>query len=217
MRSRLLSWFTPACALAMVLGLAGRAGAQYVVTTEGPGPGPNFPANEPASDAIDNDLGSKYLNFAAPELISGLLITPLGGTTTVTGLRFAAANDGPERDPITYVLEGSLLPTTDPNAVFVPISAGSTGLLTDPGRNTFDDTQLVLNGVGYSTYRLTFPTVRNPLAANSMQIGEIELLNALGADVTTGATATAIHLVPEPGTVALLVVGGMVLMRRRNH
>jgi hypothetical protein len=37
------------------------------------------------------------------------------------------------------------------------------------------------NSAGYATYRLTFANVRDNANANSMQIGEVELLGAAGA------------------------------------
>jgi hypothetical protein len=43
------------------------------------------------------------------------------------------------------------------------------------------------NSVGYSDYRITFPTIRNsPITADSMQIAEVELLDlrGTGIDVT---------------------------------
>jgi hypothetical protein len=62
------------------------------------------------------------------------------------------------------------------------------------------------NTVPYISYRLTFPTLKgagpgiDPATANSMQIGEIELL-----------------AVPEPGSLAVLGIGALGLLARRRR
>jgi hypothetical protein len=47
------------------------------------------------------------------------------------------------------------------------------------------------NSAAYSSYRLTFPTLKDAAAANSMQIAEVELLG----------------VVPEPSAMVLALLG----------
>ncbi len=202
----------------LVCCFAGSASAQFAQTTAGGGPGPNFPQNERPELAIDNDIATKYLNFGAPEVVTGLVITPTTPLTTVTGLRITTANDAPARDPLTFILEGSLLPNPGPNGLFVPIFTGSTGLETDPGRRVQGPIISFANLLPYSAYRLTFPTVRTPTgagSANSLQLAELELL-ANGTDITTGAAVIGIHQIPEPASLGLGLAAVGLLARRRK-
>jgi hypothetical protein len=70
----------------------------------------NSPGSEGVANAIDGQQ-TKYLNFDSrtPEPVpaSGFAVTPSVGVTRVTGMRIQSANDAPERDPKTVVLEGS--------------------------------------------------------------------------------------------------------------
>lgn len=151
------------------------------------------PANESVAKAIDNTT-SKHLNFK--DLGSGFEVLLGSGATTVVGLRIYTANDQPSRDPASYVLEGSLDGET-----WAPVSQGALNLPT--GRNPagqpigqaahFQEL-LIPSGTAYNRYRLTFPTIRDAGAANSMQVGEVELLTA--ASLPTVAT-TSITLTPN--------------------
>ncbi|MGH7132703.1 MAG: hypothetical protein ACREJO_12230 [Phycisphaerales bacterium] len=167
------------------------------------------PAAEGAANAIDNTT-NKYLNFL--DLGSGLIVTPTFGLNTggtiVTGLRLFTANDAPERDPASYTLEGA----TSPAGPWTLISSGALDLPT--GRNVttnpptpidaltqFSQTVTFSNANGYTSYRLVFPTLRNAATANSMQIGEVELLGVA---------------VPTPTSALLLTFAGGLALRRRR-
>ena len=141
------------------------------------------PAGEHPGLAIDNNSSTKYLNF--DKLDTGLTITTGGGV--VTGLGLTSANDAPERDPASFVLSGS----NDGGATFTEIAAGDIaafGARFERQEVSFD------NSTAYTTYQVTFPTVANADAANSMQIAEIELLG------------TAAEAQPEPEAPALSIV-----------
>ena len=157
-----------------------------------------FPSNGLPAFTIDDDLASKYRNFG--EVMTGFIVTPrFGPLTFVTKIRFATAIDSPERDPLTYTLEGT---TGDPlTGTYTLIASGSTGLDTDPGRGTFGPV-LSFTGVGYATsYRVIFPTVRNSATADSMQVSEV---------VIAGVSA------PEPSIVSLLGLSAIGLMGARR-
>ncbi len=222
---------TYAVVFGAVIGFASAVHAQSDVTAPGDtivpvdldGTVGSSPGAEPVANVINNQR-IKYLNFGEPagatsELNTGFIVTPtLGsgtGGTIVSGLRLYSANDAPERDPASYTLEGSITGATGP---WIPISSGALALPT--GRNVttspfsgttpidsstdFLQTISFVNAVPYTSYRLIFPTVRDSVAANSMQIAEVELLGIA---------------IPEPSSVALACIGllGLVMAARRRR
>ena len=70
----------------------------------------DYPGGESPAKAIDGIIppmgsgtGNKYLNFG--QIDTGLLVTPVAGATTVTGIQLATANDAIGfRDPKTYAI-----------------------------------------------------------------------------------------------------------------
>jgi hypothetical protein len=148
---------------------------------------------------------TKYLNFG--EQNSGLIITNSEGPVDVNFMRLRTANDAPERDPLTYRLEGTNDPITSaPNSnsngteVWTLISEGTLALPTE--RHTWGDFVAVNSTANYTSYRLVFPTTRMD-TANSMQIADIQFYTAI----------------PEPSTMALLAIVGLALAaasRRRG-
>ena len=152
--------------------------------------GGGTPAAEGVENAINDDT-SKYLNYGTdhdqnPPFVgpAGFEVTLSGGPAVVTGLRVYTANDVPERDPIDFKLEGS-----NDGTAFTTVATGPLALpLTrNPGGSAIDALALAnqevsfSNSAGYTIYRLTFTNVRDNAAANSMQIGEVELLGTPGA------------------------------------
>jgi hypothetical protein len=211
-----------------VAGITTVANAQVDVTAPGDtivavdldGTVGSSPAAEGVANAINN-VRQKYLNFGEPagansELNTGFIVTPaLGagaGGTIVTGIRIYTANDAPERDPASYLLSGANSPT----GPWTDISSGALALPT--GRNTttapnsgttpinaasdFLQTVNFANTTAYTSYRLTFPTVRTVASANSMQIADVELLGAV---------------VPEPSTLILAGMGLLGLVGFANR
>jgi len=165
---------------------------------------PSTPATEGVANAIDNTV-NKYLNFN--DYGSGFVVTPSRGSSIVRAIRLYTANDAPERDPASVILEGA----TSPNGPFTVIygsnvnlpgsrNTNPAGTPVDP--NTMNFTDVAFNNTTpYTTYRVTFPTVRDGVTANSMQIGEVELLGTV---------------VPEPATLGLISIGALGLLRRRR-
>jgi hypothetical protein len=141
--------------------------------------GLNPPAAEGVEHAIDN-FGAKYLNFL--DLNSGFVVTPSIGRTLVSGIRLWTANDSEPRDPASYKIEGSV---NGPNGPWTVIAQGPLAL--PVGRNTGGNVALTgsnlqdvyfTNTTPYTSYRVTFPTLKQATAAaaNSMQIAEVDLL-----------------------------------------
>ena len=166
------------------------------------------PANEGVVNAIDGTT-AKYLNFQ--DLNSGFIVTPASGASVVRALRIYTANDAPNRDPASFVLEGSNAGDAGP---FTPIAAGDLALPMArngndpdgggplPPDTRLDDFQEVLinNSTSYTSYRLTFPVLRKAGADVAMQIGEVEFDN-----------------VPEPGTAGVVSLAGLALLVRRRR
>ncbi len=132
----------------------------------------NYPAAEGVDKVIDNLAKTKYLNF--DKLNTGFTVIP-GRSGFVRGLVLIMANDAPERDPSSYIVEGS-----DDGSVWTLISQGA---LNPPTTRYAIDEVRFLNNTSYTQYRVTFPTVRNEAAANSMQVADVQLVNSV--DVLT--------------------------------
>lgn len=65
-------------------------------------PGGSSPGGEGPGQAVDGSLNTKWLDFN-----KGPLVLDYGAVVVATGYRFATANDVPERDPISWTVEGS--------------------------------------------------------------------------------------------------------------
>ncbi|MDB6035903.1 MAG: Immunoglobulin I-set domain protein, partial [Verrucomicrobiales bacterium] len=142
------------------------------------------PAVEVVSYAIDGTT-SKYLNFGAnafPPFLGpvGFVVTPAMGSTVVTGLRLFTANDSPERDPADYLIEGS----NDGGATYTAIASGTVSLPDDRNAaglavNSLTEFNREINfpnHSAYTMYRFSCAKVKSNDTANSMQIGEVQLL-----------------------------------------
>ncbi len=137
----------------------------------------NYPGGEAPGSALDQNAGSKYLNFGKEG--TGLIMTPSFGSSTVQSMRMTTANDSPERDPGSWELYG----TND------AIASGDNSdglaenwtLIATGDGNLPDDRQVegpvygFANGNSYSSYKVLFPTLKNGPAANSMQVADISL------------------------------------------
>ncbi|MDB5321099.1 MAG: hypothetical protein JWN40_2730 [Phycisphaerales bacterium] len=163
----------------------------------------NYPGAESPANAIDN-TNNKYLNF---QKVNAGFITTLvaNGPATLTGVRFKAGNDSPERDPLTITIEGtnSPNPTTTLNSAWSPIYSGVTGLATDPGRDTAGPTTgfTPTTAGGFTSYRVLVTGVRDAAAANSFQFDELDMI---------GST------VPEPTMLAGAGLVMLLSLRRRR-
>lgn len=181
-------------------------------STAGTGSAGQYPTNEAAPNVVDG-TNNKYLNFGggggagvqtdSKGVGTGFYITPGVTDSIVKAFQFTAANDAVNRDPLTITIEGS-------NAVgaalktgtsWALIYSGTTGLATDPGRNTPGVLVPVTNSTTYDSYRVIVTSQRG--IANSTQYAEVQFYTQ----------------VPEPTSLALAGIAGvglLVVARRRR-
>jgi hypothetical protein len=136
----------------------------------------SYPGGESPANALDEDSGTKYLNFGREG--SGIIVSPLFGASTVQSIKFTTANDAVERDPRTWVLFGTNSPivsldNSDGSGEPWTVIAENNAMLPDT-RFADGPVQSFTNSTSYTSYRLVFPTVKGP-GGNSMQIADIRM------------------------------------------
>jgi cytochrome c1/cytochrome c551/c552 len=123
------------------------------------------PGGEGPEKAIDGNSQTKYLNFGSAK--SGLLIGLTGRPLIVGGLTLTSANDNPERDPASYLLEGS-----QDGKTFERIDTRKIPAF----KKRFQPQTFEFSNVNpYKIYRLTFLSVRDSQQSTAVQIAEVEL------------------------------------------
>ena len=142
--------------------------------------GSRYPSAENPSDAIDGSVSTKYLNFGREN--SGFIVTPSYGVSMVTGFRITTANDVEARDPSSYEIYGTnetIKSTDNSNGMaenWTLIASGSLSLPSE--RLTEGELELFDNSEFYTSYKVIFPTVKNPgtsiTTGNAMQIAEFQ-------------------------------------------
>ena len=196
MGAAVLAMFATAGGSVQAVPLLGPGDFIIAIDLEGDGSNGGFPGGENPNDALDNNSGSKFLNFG--EENSGLIVTPSFGSSTVQSLVLTTANDAEDRDPASYELYGTnsaIVSQNDWTGLAEPWSLISSGGLTLPaGRQTMGLPVDFVNLSAYTSYKLLFPTIKNAAATNSMQVADIQLF--------TGATATGTAVIGSglPGT-----------------
>ena len=134
-----------------------------------------WPGAETPNLAIDDNTGTKFLHFKGENEPTGIQVTPAAGWSVVSGITLTTANDAAPRDPATFELSGSNEGIDGPYEL---IAAGD--VVDFAGADEYPrftmTTIMFDNDVAYDHYQIMFPTVRDAANANSMQIGEIELL-----------------------------------------
>lgn len=159
-------------------------GGSSTAATSGSGVG-NYPSSESPPNMLDSNTATKYLSFgscssgspasASCGVNSGVYFTPVRGASVLRSLRFCAANDVPDRDPILVMVEGgNQTSALTQGSSWTLIYNGSTGLDTDPGRNIFGTTQYLSNTAWYLSYRLLIASIRGLTTAT--QYAEVQFL-----------------------------------------
>ncbi len=124
----------------------------------------DYPNFEGPSSVTDQNAGTKYLNFG--QAGTGFIATPVFGSSTIQSLQLTTANDAEERDPASYELYGTNDPITSADNSFgdqenwTLISSGA--LTLPPERQTPGPIVDFANATAYTSYKLIFPTVKNP-------------------------------------------------------
>ena len=152
-----------------------------------------YPATENYTNAIDNDVTTKYLNFGGQAcdgctsttqgIDTGYIVLPaISSATIARAILFATANDLFERDPLTVTLEGSNASdaaTLSQASSWTLIYSGPSGIDAnmDPGRGVYTNQQNFSNTTPYRSYRLLITSRR--ANANSVQYAESHILGYL--------------------------------------
>ncbi len=124
-------------------------------------------SSEIPQNAMDGEVETKYLNFGhkgghntkvnGPGIGTGFWVIPsISNSILACGLHFATANDNPEREPITVILEGSnasIVEALHIGSSWVLIYNGSTDIDTnsDPGRKKYGALQNFSNTKRYTS------------------------------------------------------------------
>jgi len=138
----------------------------------------NWPGGEYPALAIDNKTSTKFLHFNGKTDPVGFQVEPQAGPTVVTGMTFTTANDAVERDPVAFDLYGSNDSIKGPWTLIASGDIVDFAGATAWPRYTKNTTPITFdNAVAYKYYQVLCTAVRNPAAANSMQISEVELLS----------------------------------------
>ena len=146
----------------------------------------NYPTGEPPSALLDGNPATKYLNFAKEN--SGFIVTP--GSSTVESIIFTSANDAEPRDPATFSIWGTNDPITSKNGStgnsenWISIGSGL-GTNLPSARLTAGGAVDLGNGVAYSSYRVSFDTLKNSASANSMQLAGVQFFSGAGGTGTS--------------------------------
>ncbi len=150
----------------------------------------NYPNSETPNNVTDQNSATKYLNFGKEG--TGFIVTPVFGSSTIRSLQLTTANDAEPRDPASYDLYGTNDPITSEDNSFgdqenwTLISSGALSL--PPERLTPGPIVDFANATAYTSFKLIFPTVKDPLAANSMQVADAQFFTGVGG---TGSAVLA--------------------------
>jgi regulation of enolase protein 1 (concanavalin A-like superfamily) len=140
----------------------------------------DWPSSENPLKALDNNIETNYRHNKGESQPTGFVVNP-SKKKVVNRLTFTTADDAPERDPVAFELYGS-----DGHVYTGPWTLIASGKIDDFNqetawpRQTKNENAIVFdNNVAYKNYKLLFTKVRDAKTADSMQIAEVELIEAL--------------------------------------
>ncbi|MEI7785873.1 MAG: hypothetical protein WCK08_15895, partial [Betaproteobacteria bacterium] len=120
----------------------------------------------------------------------GLMVT-LSDSVVVDSLTLTTGNDGPDRDPMRYVLLGSNFELGWADAGWTQIATGQTGLST---ARRATNTVAFANTQSFKYYKLVLTDLRNAATAFGMQVSEVRLGNTLSSGAGTSAAVRLAEL-----------------------
>jgi hypothetical protein len=180
----------------------------------------NSPQGAGAAQAIDARADTRYISYHKSH--AGLVLS-YPEPVAPAAIRFTAASDRPERDPVNYVLYGASDSAAWASGEWVKISEGSTFGSAVPARGA-SNTVPVPASSEFRHFKLVFANVRDEAKADALQIAEVALLDQasvlLGATPLVRSTSVAgpdtltISLSATPNTTArftLQSAGGITL------
>lgn len=155
---------------------------------------------------LDGNLGTKYLNFGDHGYNTGFIVTPSGGSSVIQSFQLGTGGDADGRDPAQWEIWGTNDAITSANHSigraenWTLISSGTdAGLNANPGRGVYGSVVDFANSTAYTSYRMTFPTIRDN--SSTMQVSEVDFWTgaaATGTDVlTVGSFMLAIQETPD--------------------
>jgi hypothetical protein len=140
----------------------------------------DWPSDETPLKALDDNIKTNYRHKKGEKQPTGLVVTP-SSKKVVNRLTFTTADDKPERDPVAFTLYGS-----NDNIYTGPWTLIASGKIDDFNQETAwprlakNETPIVFaNNVAYKHYKLMLTAVRDAASADSMQVAEVELIEAL--------------------------------------
>jgi hypothetical protein len=140
----------------------------------------DWPGSENPLMALDNDIRTNYRHNKGEDKPTGFVVTP-SKKKVVNRLTITTADDAPERDPVAFKFYGS-----DGDIYAGPWTLIASGKIDDFNqetpwpRMTKNETPIMFDSdVAYKHYRLMITEVRDPGSADSMQLAEVELIEAL--------------------------------------
>lgn len=186
-------------------------------------PGGDSPGGEGPPQLIDGDPATKWL-----DLNKQALIFTFPAATTIDAYRFATANDAPERDPVSWTLEGSddqgtwtlidavdNYPTTTDRLTYQPFALTTTPR---PGILSFQPSGAVV--LDSATLDLTWSLAHTDAAAINQGVGPVNPVGGTqtvnppdSADTVFTLTATNSGSSTTASVIVRSVAGGSVATR----
>jgi hypothetical protein len=146
-----------------------------------------YPPAQPAKVSIDRFRNTTYVNFGNTSqyhnnTLGGVgtgfhVITNLGAPSVLTKFRISTGSGHAERDPLVISIEGSNGGNLTEGSSWTILYNGSSGLTTNPGRETFGSFQLVSNIKLFNYYRLL--TLAPRAITDCVQYSEVEFYGYL--------------------------------------